>query len=63
MDLKKFYFQNIKEDEYHYQFLSSIQNVNKVYNVFYGEQEMYNYSFEIYDTEEVIQKFRELCQP
>lgn len=63
MDLKEFYFQNIKEDEYHYRFLSSIQNVNKVYNVFSGEQEMYNYSFELYDTEEVIQKFRELCQP
>lgn len=63
MDLKEFYLQNIKEDEYHYRFLSSIQSVNKVYNMFSGEQEMYNYSFELYDTEEVIQKFRELCQP
>lgn len=55
MDLKEFYFQNIKEDEYHYRFFSSTQNVNKVYNVFSGEQEMYNYSFELYDKEEVIQ--------
>ena len=63
MDLKNFYFQNIREDEYHYRFYNSIKNVNKVYNVFYGEEEKNDYSFELYDTEEVIQKFRDLCQP
>ena len=63
MDLKDFYLQNIKEDEYHYRFYEYIKNVNKVNNIFYGEEEKYDYDFELYDTEEVIQKFKELCQP
>ena len=37
MDLKDFYLQNIKEDEYHYRFYEYIKNVNKVNNIFYGE--------------------------
>lgn len=28
MDLKEFYFQNIKESEYHYRFLESVKKVN-----------------------------------
>lgn len=49
MDIKEFYFQNIQESEYHYHFYESIRNVNMVYNIF--------------DAEEAITKFRELCQP
>ena len=63
MDLKEFYFQNIKPDVYHHTFFDSIQNVNKVYNVFDGEKEVNDYEFEVYDAEEAIVKFRELCQP
>ena len=63
MDLKEFYFQNIKEDDYHYKFFKSIKDVNKAYNVFMGEQEVNDYEFEVYDPEEAILKFRELCQP
>ena len=63
MDLKEFYFQNIKESEYHYRFLESVKKVNYTYNIFYGEEETQNYQFEIYDVEEAITKFKELCQP
>jgi len=63
MDLKYFYFQNIQEDEYHYRFHDSIENVNNVYNIFSGYTEVEDYEFEVYDAEEAITKFRELCQP
>lgn len=63
MDLKAFYFQNIKESEYHYRFLDSIKKVNYTYNIFTGEEETKDYKFEVYDEEEAIIKFRELCQP
>ena len=38
MDLKEFYLQNIEEDEYHYRFHDSIENVNNAYNIFVGIQ-------------------------
>lgn len=63
MDLKEFYFQNIKESEYHYRFLDSIKKANYTYNIFYGEEETQDSQFVIYDTEEAITKFKELCQP
>lgn len=63
MDLKDFYFQNVKEDEYHYRFYESIENANKIYNIFSGYEEVNNFEFYVYDTEEAIMKFRELCQP
>lgn len=63
MDLREFYFQNIKESEYHYRFFDAIKKVNYTYNIFTGEEETQDYRFEIYDAEEAITKFRELCQP
>lgn len=63
MDLKDFYIQNIQKDEYHYRFCTSIENVNKIYNIFSGYEEVGDYKFEVYDAEEAITKFRELCQP
>ena len=63
MDLKAFYLQNIDETEYHYRFRNSIMNVDKVYNIFTGEEEAEEYEFDVYDAEEAIIKFRELCQP
>ena len=63
MDLKEFYFQNIKESEYHHRFLNSVKKVNYTYNPFTGEEETQDYQFEIYDVEEAITKFKELCQP
>ena len=63
MDLKEFYLCNVSETEYHYRFHESIENVNQVYNIFMGNQEVEDYKFEIYDVEEAITKFKELCQP
>ena len=58
MDLKEFYFQNIKESEYHHRFLNSVKKVNYTYNLFTGEEETQDYQFEIYDVEEAITKFK-----
>lgn len=63
MDLKEFYFENIQESEYHYRFHDSIKNVNRIHNIFSGYKEVDDYEFEVYDTEEAIKKFKELCQP
>lgn len=63
MDLREFYFQNIQENDYHYRFHESIENVNQMYNVFRGVEEVNNFEFIVYDTEEAITKFKELCQP
>ena len=43
MDLKDFYFQNIKKNEYHYRFFNSIKNVNRVYTIFDGYEETDDY--------------------
>lgn len=63
MDIKEFYFQNIQESEYHWRFFDSIKNVNRAYNIFEGYIEIDDYKFEVFDVEEAIKKFRELCQP
>ena len=63
MDLKEFYFQNITDAEYHSRFRKSIENVNMVYNIFTGAEEVEDYEIVIYDAEEAITKYRELCQP
>ena len=54
IDLKKFYFQNVQESDYHYKFYDIIKNVNVGYNVFNGYEERDDYEFEVYDTEEAI---------
>ena len=59
MDLKEFYFQNIKESEYHYRFLDSVKKVNYTYNIFTGEEETQNYQFEIYDSEVSLNAVRQ----
>lgn len=63
IDLKDFYFQNIKKEEYHYRFYSLIENINMTFNIFSGYEETNDYKFEVFDTEETISKFKELCQP
>lgn len=63
MDLKKLYFQNIREEEYHYRFYDFIKNINSRYNIFGDYEEINDYRFEVFDIEEAIAKFRELCQP
>jgi hypothetical protein len=63
MDLKEFYFQNINDEEYHSRFRKTIENVDMVYNVFTGPEKVKDYEFIVYDAEEAITKYRELCQP
>ena len=62
MDLREYYLSNVKASDYHYRFLDFVKKVNYSYNVFYGVRETQNYQFEIYDVEDAITKFRELCQ-
>lgn len=66
MDLKKFYFDNIESNEYHYKFyyfIDDINNSNNQYDELLGFKGIEDYSFDIFDDEEAIGKFKELCQP
>ena len=63
MDIKDFYLKNIKENEYHYCFKNFIENDIYIYNIFTDEDGYLDCHFEIYDSEEAITKFKELCQP
>ena len=63
MDLKDFYFKNIKVEEYHYCFYDSVKSVSVMYNLFTECEEVNDTDFIICDTEEAILKFKELCQP
>lgn len=63
MDLKKFYNENINESDYHYRFLESINSTMRHYNIFNGYEEIDYVPFEVFDEEEAITKFKELCQP
>lgn len=63
MDLKEYYFQNVKPEDYHYKFFESIstvdiagKNVADVYSV-------NNNTFDVFDAEDAIVRFRELCLP
>ncbi|WP_218925256.1 MULTISPECIES: hypothetical protein [unclassified Gemella] len=49
MDIRKFYLDNIDEQEYYYKFYTMIAEIEK--------------TFEIYDAEEAIIQFKKLCQP
>ena len=51
MDLKEFYFKNIKETDYHHRFYEHIDDEND------------DFTFEVFDAEEAIVKFKELCDP
>lgn len=63
MDLRGFYLEHIQKAEFHYRFYDSVKNINKRYNVFEGYIGTDTYEYEVYDTEEAITKFRELCRP
>lgn len=63
MDLRKFYLENVLETEYYYKFYNFINDINCTYNIFYGKQVSNNYKFIIYDIDDAIEKFKNLCQP
>ena len=62
-NIKEFYLKNIQELEYNYRFCDFIKNENNIYNIFYGYTEVDDSTFDVFDAEEAITKFRELCQP
>lgn len=63
MDLRKFYLENVSKTEYYYKFYDLIKDVNLTYNIFSGVQETQNYEFNVFDIDEAIEKFKNLCQP
>lgn len=63
IDLYKYYFENIKEEEYYYRFYKRISNEIKKHNVFSSFVEIEKLDFILFDDEELIEKFRNLCQP
>lgn len=63
MDLRMFYLENVSEQEYYYRFYTLVKNVNSTFNIFEGSQETNVYEFFVDDIDDVIEKFRKLCQP
>ena len=63
MDLEEYYFSNIQPKEYHHKFYASIKMLNEAHDVSSTMDELNDCSFEIFDQEEAIDKFRDLCQP
>lgn len=63
MDLRRYYLDNVSDNEYYYKFYNLINDINNTYNIFSGIQETYDYSFEVDGIDETIEKFQYLCQP
>lgn len=63
MDLRKYYLDKVSQSEYYYRFHDLVEHVNETWNAFYGTQETQNFSFEVYDAEDAIEKFKSLCMP
>lgn len=59
VNLLEFFKANINKNEYYYQFQALI-NDGEIDSIFEGLQDKVFY---VYDTEDAISKFRELCQP
>lgn len=65
IDLRKFYLEEINKKEYYYRFYDFIKGINIIFDPFDGEPKEIesDVQFLIYDSEEAIKKFRELCEP
>lgn len=64
IDLKDFFIHNVTKNDYHYKFYDFIKNINNTYNPIADEMEKTdNYEFYVYDSEEAITHFKELCMP
>jgi len=68
INLYKFYKDNVKEDEYYYKFYNNIvvtpHQIFQQMSDFFSTDEKEEYeAYEVYDIEEVIDKFKYLCQP
>lgn len=64
IDLLNFYLEKISSEDYYFQFYESISNINMTYDIFKGYVESGSkLDFQIYDTDEAIEKYKSLCQP
>lgn len=62
-----FYKENVSNNEYYYKFydrlITDLENKNKEYSSFIGEDYYKKEDFDFFDNEDIINKFRILCQP
>lgn len=64
IDLMNFFINNVTKKDYHYKFYDFIKNINNTYNPITDEMgKNDNYEFYVYDSEEAISYFKELCMP
>lgn len=64
IDLMDFFINNVTKNDYHYNFYDFVKNINNTYNPITDEMEKTdNYEFYVYDSEEAITYFKELCMP
>ena len=66
IDLRKYFLDNVGEDDYYWRFRVLVEGVNTRWNVFSGKVEVPDNErcdFEVFDEEEVIEKFRTFCLP
>lgn len=62
IDLRKYYLDNVRQDEYYFKFYNEINDaVNLDFLDIDSNSDQLR--FVVFDTEEVIEKFRQLCQP
>lgn len=63
MDLREYYIETVQETDYHYKFWDLIKDVNQEYDFLTDEYRTNNIKFDVFDEEEAIAKFKELCEP
>ena len=66
IDLRKYYLDNVKQDEYFYRFYHLIKDAcgsKDVLRDFIKQNDVTDAEFMAFDTDDAIAKFRELCQP
>jgi hypothetical protein len=63
MDLRKYYLENVEQQEYYHNFYELINHVNETHNIFVGYEETHDYKFLIDSVDDAIEKFKYLCQP
>ena len=63
MDLREYYYNNVTTDDYHFKFLKMIENGDLVEDFMMGTYRMEGCSFDVFDLDDAIEKFRELCDP
>lgn len=64
IDLMDFFINNVTKKDYHHKFYDFVKNINNTYNPITGETEKTdNYEFYVYDSDDAITRFKELCMP